>query len=175
MTIPSSDVDKEVVRRPRRAWWANTLCWFICSLWWFCLMIYFWSLLLVLLLLTLPSSLNGGDEDPLYDWMLSPGLDPSKAPSQARYKKSGVNFKLKVQVTSLEMSVVVVQMLLAIEATRQIKQQTKKKTHLDAVNLANMRDSLKPKQRCTHPFRLRQTSNHARPGCRKYDACEICK
>jgi hypothetical protein len=44
---------------------------------------YFWSLLLVLLLLTLPSSLSGGDEEPLYDSILSPGLEPRIAPSQA--------------------------------------------------------------------------------------------
>lgn len=83
--MPSSLVDSEIVRWPRRAWFTVTLlCWLIWSLWWF-LMMYFWSLLLtlLLLLLTLPSSLSGGDEVPLYDWILSPGLDVSTAPSQA--------------------------------------------------------------------------------------------
>lgn len=85
--MPSSDADKDVVRCPRRMWIFIPLSWLIFNLWWFCLMMYFWSLLLtLLLLLTLPSSLNGGDGEPLYDCPPSPKIALSHAENMGKYK-----------------------------------------------------------------------------------------
>lgn len=99
--MPSSDADNDVVRCPRRMW-TLPLCWLIFNLLWFCLMMYFWSLLLMLLLLTFPSSLNGGDDEPLYDCMLSPGLEPNIALSQAVNKNENNECSFSYSFTSIK-------------------------------------------------------------------------
>lgn len=160
---------------------------------------YFWSLLLKLLLLTFPSSLNGGDDEPLSDWILlrSPGLVPNNSQTTfhifaARRWKRNNNLSLAKNIgrkmsshqrrddsfllskrngtTKWHANVTE-----APRSTAKKSMAERMTCYLDVANSVNPRDSSRPEQRCIRSFRHCQASHRYRPVCRMFDVYAIYK